>query len=173
MSGWKAWQADEVVEATDFQNFLQDQVVQVYAGTASQGSVIGTATTEGMVTYLTDNNQLAVALGTATWQGVNYRTVTASTAATYTASIADANTLIVTSGTPTVTVPDVLQVGQGFEIVRDGGTVTLAAGTGVTTWAGAGTAGTAVTFKIDQQYNGAQILKVAANSYRVIGRVIV
>jgi hypothetical protein len=41
----------------------------------------------------------------------------------------------------------------------------------VTSWAGAGTAGTAVTFKIDQQYNAATVQKVAANSYRVIGKI--
>jgi hypothetical protein len=43
----------------------------------------------------------------------------------------------------------------------------------VTSWGGAGTAGTAVTFKIDQQYNGATIQKVAANTYRVIGKITV
>ena len=65
-------------------------------------------------------------------------------------------------------------IGDRIDIIRDGaGTVTIAAGTGVTSWAGAGTAGTAVTFKIDQQYNAATVIEVAANSYRVIGKIIV
>jgi hypothetical protein len=41
----------------------------------------------------------------------------------------------------------------------------------VTSWAGAGTAGTAVTFKIDQTYNAATVQKVAANTYRVVGKI--
>jgi hypothetical protein len=84
--------------------------------------------------------------------------------------------LIVASSTAaqTITVPDVFEIGQAFEVIRDGaGTVSLAAGSGATSWAGAGTAGTAVTFKIDQQYNGAQVFKTAANAYRVIGKITV
>jgi hypothetical protein len=72
-----------------------------------------------------------------------------------------------------VTVPDLLSIGDRIDVIRDGaGTVSLAAGTGVTSWAGAGTAGTAVSFKIDQQYNAATVLKVAANTYRVIGKIV-
>lgn len=93
--------------------------------------------------------------------------------ASYTAVAGDANdVLYVSSGTVTITVPDVLSIGDRIDIIRDSsGTVTIAAGTGVTSWAGAGTAGTAVTFKIDQQYNAATVQKVAANTYRVIGRI--
>jgi hypothetical protein len=98
----------------------------------------------------------------------------AATATTYLASAGDRNETIYSLATAamTVTVPDVLNIGDRIDVIRDGaGTVIMAAGTGVTSWAGAGTAGTAVTFKIDQQYNGATIQKVAANSYRVIGKI--
>jgi hypothetical protein len=92
----------------------------------------------------------------------------------YTATTGDRNeTILANSGSAfTITVPDVFNIGDRIDVIRDGaGTVSIAAGTGVTTWAGAGTAGTAVTFKIDQQYNGATIQKIAANSYRVIGKI--
>jgi hypothetical protein len=99
----------------------------------------------------------------------------AGTTTAYTTTAADENDVIysLATATCTVTVPDLILVGDRIDIVRDGaGTVVIAAGTGVTSWAGAGTAGTAVTFKIDQQYNAATVLKVAANTYRVIGRII-
>ena len=167
----KVWAVNEILASADVNSYLMDQSVMAFAGTAARSSAIATAT-EGMTTYLSDNNQLAVATGTATWQGVNYRTVTANTATTYTVSIADANTLIYNTGATAVfTVPDVLQIGQGFEIISDNATSKLAAGTGVTSWAGAGTAGTAVQFTISEAYNGVQVLKVAANTYRVIGRI--
>ena len=72
----------------------------------------------------------------------------------------------------TFTLPDLFDIGERVDVVRDGaGTVSIAAGTGVTTWAGAGTAGTAKSFAMGTQYTAASIIKVAANSYRVIGAV--
>lgn len=167
----KVWAVNEILTAGDVNGYLMDQSVMTFAGTAARSSAIATAT-EGMTTYLSDNNQLAVALGTASWQGVNYRTMTANTATAYTISLNDANTLIYNTGATAIfTVPDVLQIGQGFEIISDNATSKVVAGTGVTSWAGAGTAGTAVGFTIDQAYNGVQVLKVAANTYRVIGKI--
>lgn len=173
--GRKVWTAGDVLSAANLNGYVADQVVQVYAGTAARGSSLNGSATEGMVTYLSDFNQLDFFDGSA-YSGINYRTVVSATATANTAVLGWANELVVASNASamTVTVPDVFNVGQGFEVVREGaGTVVLAAGTGVTSWAGAGTAGTAVTFKIDQQYNGAQVIKTAANSYRVIGKVTV
>lgn len=173
--GRKTFIATEVLTAANVNGYLMDQSVMVFAGTAARGSAIGTAVSEGMTSYRSDFNILEVYDGSA-WAGINERTITNATAAAYTATLSNANGLIVASSTAaqTITIPDVYEIGQAFEVIRDGaGTVTLAAGTGVTSWAGAGTAGTAVTFKIDQQYNGAQVFKVAANSYRVIGKITV
>jgi hypothetical protein len=178
--GRKVFTAGEVLTAANVQDYLQDQVVQVYAGTAARGSAIGTATTEGMVTYLADTNEIQVATGTATWATVFPvslpTTAVNSITTAYTAVAGDENDTIYVSGTAavTVTVPDVLSVGGRIDIWRNaGGTVTIAAGTGVTDWAGAGTAGTSVTFKIDQTYNAATVQKVAANTYRVVGKITV
>lgn len=330
MAGWTQWGIGQVVEATDFQGYIQDQVVQVYTDSTARGSALGTAVSAGMMSYLTASTALqyyngsawanvsqigditAVTAGTGLTGGgvsgdvtlnvdyaavgsavlaspnmtgtavmsnanitgsmyvynilnirpsgnaafeigtngtsstpfidfhsgatfVDYdsriiasggngtsgngsltiqaagltlpsntsigsvsateigyldgvtsavqtqlnakadftQTVSGKTSA-YTAVASDANDLIyVSSGTVTVTIPDVLAIGDRIDILRDSsGTVTIAAGTGVTSWGGAGTAGTAVTFKIDQQYNAATVYKVAAATYRVIGRIV-
>jgi hypothetical protein len=70
MAGWKDWAVNEIVTADDFQNYVQDQVVQVYAGTAARATALGSAVTEGMVSYLSDSNTLQVYNGTA-WADVS------------------------------------------------------------------------------------------------------
>ena len=175
--GRKVFTAGEVLTAANVQGYLQDQVVQVYASSAARSSALGTAT-EGMISYLSDTNAVEKFTGAA-WESIVPTTtspVSTAVTAAYTAIAGNAGGKIIANGTVayTITFPDVFAVYDTVEVYRDSsGTVTLAAGTGVTVWAGAGTAGTAVTFKIDQQYNGAAVTKVAANSYRVIGKIAV
>jgi hypothetical protein len=127
-----------------------------------------------MLTYLEDTNTYQYWSGSA-WTGLGPTAPTnATVTSAYTATAANAGGFIysTSSSAITITIPDVFQVGDRVDIIRDGaGTVTIAAGTGITSWAGAGTAGTALTFKIDQQYNAATVLDVAANTYRVIGKI--
>ena len=174
--GYKVFTAGEVLTAANVMGYLQDQAVMVFAGTAARGSAIGTAT-EGMVTYLTDSNTITVYDGSA-WQqvypGAASVTTIASATTAYTAVAGDANNVIYSLATAaaTITIDDIFSVGDRIDIWRDGaGTVTIAAGTGATSWAGVGTAGTAVTFKINEQYNAATVQKVAANTYRVVGKI--
>jgi hypothetical protein len=70
MAGWTQWGVGEVVEAVDFQNYIQDQVVQTYADSTARTSALGTAVTEGMVSYLADTNVLQFYNGTA-WENVS------------------------------------------------------------------------------------------------------
>jgi uncharacterized membrane protein YdcZ (DUF606 family) len=70
MSGWTLWGIGEVVEAADFQNYIQDQVVQTYAGTAARTASLGTFVAEGMVSYLADTNTLQFYNGAA-WENVS------------------------------------------------------------------------------------------------------
>jgi hypothetical protein len=173
-AGWRTFTALSTLTAAQVQNYLQDQAVQVYATTAARSSALGTSVSSGMVSAITATESLDFYAHGA-WTGLNYSTITNSTATTYTVAATDNNSTInfANASAQTVTVPDILDIGERVDVIRDGaGTVIIAAGTGVTTWAGAGTAGTAVTFKVNTQYGGASIMKVAANSYRVIGSII-
>jgi hypothetical protein len=173
--GYRVFNAGEVLSAANINNYLMRQSVMTFASSGARGSALGTAVEEGMLSYLNDTNTLTVYDGSS-WQQIYPQTSVNSITAAYTATASDANDTIYVSGTAavTITVPDVLSIGERIDIWRNAGdTVTLAAGTGVSDWAGAGTAGTAITFKIDQTYNAATVQKVAANTYRVVGKVSV
>ena len=67
--GWKKFQAGEVLTANNFQSYAVDQSVQYYASSAARTTALGTAVTEGMVSYLADVNDIQVYDGAA-WQSV-------------------------------------------------------------------------------------------------------
>jgi len=69
-SGFRTFQSGEVLTAANVQNYLMDQSVMVFAGTAARSSAIGTATAEtGMVTYRTDGTADAARQGFEFWDG--------------------------------------------------------------------------------------------------------
>jgi len=57
---WKQWDQGEIVEAGDFQEFIQDQVVQSYANDSERNTTLGTAVKEGMLSYREDANVVEV-----------------------------------------------------------------------------------------------------------------
>jgi hypothetical protein len=75
--GRRIFAAGEVLTAGNVMNYLMDQSVMNFAGTAARGSAIGTAVTEGMVSYLndTDNFEVYRAIGTAApaWNPMAFR----------------------------------------------------------------------------------------------------
>ena len=74
--GRRTFAPGEVLTASNVMNYLQDQAVMNFAGTAARGSAIGTAVAEGMVSYINDTDSLEVyrAIGTAApgWQPVAF-----------------------------------------------------------------------------------------------------
>lgn len=82
MSGWKQWQIAEEVLADEFQSYVQDQVVQVYADSTARGTALGTAVSAGMMSYLTSSTALQYYNGSS-WQNVSQvGDITAVTAGT-------------------------------------------------------------------------------------------
>jgi len=59
----KVFDAGEVLSATDVNNFLMNQMVMTFAGTAARGSAIPSPT-EGMLTYLADTDKFEFFNGT-------------------------------------------------------------------------------------------------------------
>jgi hypothetical protein len=183
--GRKTWSPNDILAAADVNGYLMDQSVMVFNDAAAREAEIPSPD-EGMLSYRKDSNIVEVYTGAAYEQifpavvnsldagklVVPGTAVTASMTAT--SAVANGAIWVNAAGAVTVTIPDVLDLYDHVIIHRNGGgTVTIAAGTGVTNWAGAGTAGTAVTFKIDQLYGAAGVQKVAANTYRVVGRIVV
>jgi hypothetical protein len=200
MSGYRTWTPGEVITASNVQDYLQDQTVMVFASNAVRSTAV-VVPTEGMLSWLEDDNKyqyyngsswtdliIPITGGTAGAAYVSGGTADAAfgdvkaqfiettltdKSTSYTAQATDANTVINMTSTGTVTVPDVLDsVGDRVDILRNtSGTVYIAAGTGITDWAGAGTAGTAVVFYIHTAYAPASVIKTDADTYRVIGQV--
>jgi hypothetical protein len=156
-------------------SYLTDtKTLQVYGTAWADVSSPGDITEVTAGTGLTGGGSSGAVTLNVNYAGLNSPVGTVTAA--YTAVAADNNELLIANGTAayTITVPDVLSIGGRLDIVRNSsGTVTIAAGTGVTDWAGAGTAGTAVTFKMDQQYNAATVFKTGAGAYRVVGKITV
>jgi hypothetical protein len=79
-SGRKTFAAGSVLSAADVQNYLQDQSVMVFAGTASRGSAIASPST-GMVSFLTDSEQIQVYNGS-NWLPLPYAQAVGTASAT-------------------------------------------------------------------------------------------
>jgi len=67
--GRRTFAPGEVLTASNVMNYLMDQSVMNFAGTAARGSAIGTAVAEGMVSYQNDSNTMTVYDGSV-WQQV-------------------------------------------------------------------------------------------------------
>ena len=203
MSGYRSWTPGEILTASNAQNYLQDQSVMVFSGSAARSSAV-VSPDEGMLTYLLDLNrfefydgsswvtlvngvgaagtagQALVSNGTASpsFTDTNakfIKTDLSNKSASYTAVADDTNTVLNVTSASTVTIPDVMpEIGDMIQIINNStGIITLRAGSGVTSWAGVGTAGTTISFLMDSPYTAAAVVKTAANQYRVIGKVVV
>ena len=70
-AGWKSYSTGDFIEATTFQKFIQDQVIQVYNNASSRDSALGTNDAEGMFCFLKDNSAGSDGSGTSELQFYN------------------------------------------------------------------------------------------------------
>jgi hypothetical protein len=82
MTGWKQWAIAEVVDADEFQTYLQDQVVQVYADEDARTLALGSNAAEGMICYLKNIDALFFYNGSAWVAAASDGDITAVTAGT-------------------------------------------------------------------------------------------
>ena len=57
-AGFKVWTTGDLVNASDFNNYVQEQVIGVFASTSARDSAISSPE-EGMFAYLSDTNTLS------------------------------------------------------------------------------------------------------------------
>jgi hypothetical protein len=200
MSGFKTFSPGDVIRANDVQGFLMDQAVMVFPSDAVRATAI-VVPTEGMLSWneaedgyqyynganwvdliipieggtvgqaYVSNGTAQAAFGDVKAQFIE--TTLQDKSANYTVANSDRNTVLNVTSSATVTFPDVLtEVGDRIDVLANtSGTVFLAAGTGITSWAGAGTAGTGNVFYIHTAYAPASVIKTGTSEYRVIGQV--
>ena len=56
-AGFKVWATGDLVTASDFNNYIQEQVIMVFADSSARGSAVSSPE-EGMFAYLKDTNTL-------------------------------------------------------------------------------------------------------------------
>jgi len=174
------------LNASELNTYLMSQVVATFANATARTSAIATPV-EGQVTYLESTDLFSW------WNGSAWVTLVPSEAqyltgvtsniqtqlnakenaaytvsnisANYTIVATDASKLIVSTGSAiTITVANVLSVGQRIDFLQDGaGQITFAAGSGVTLQSKGS------RLKTTEAESAASIICIASGQYRLIG----
>ena len=63
-AGFKVWSTGDLVNASDFNNYIQEQVIMVFANSSARGTAVSSPE-EGMFAYLSDTNDLTFYNGSA------------------------------------------------------------------------------------------------------------
>ena len=99
-SGFRTFQSGEVLTSSNVQNYLMDQAVMVFAGTAARSSAIASPET-GMLTYRTDGTADSGRAGFEFYNGSAYTKLIQSSGILQVVSTTKTDTFTSTSGTYT------------------------------------------------------------------------
>lgn len=150
--------------ASELNTNLMQQAIAVFLDATSRDAAI-TAPVEGQFAYLTASDELVKYNGSA-WVAAIAEPTTAvqEKASNYTLLAGDAGSYIYVTAAATITVADVLEVGETVNIISTtADAVDFAAGAGVTLYS----KGDLVT--LTGQYSGASVTKKASGAYFIIG----
>lgn len=152
------------LQASELNSNLMQQVIAVFTDSTARDAAIDTPV-EGQFVYLTGSEELLKYDGSAWVDGAAPpATAVQEKSTNYTLLASDAGSYIYVTGEATITIPDVLAVGETVNIISTtadavdfaaGGSVTLNSKDSLVALTG--------------QYSGASITKKAANSYFLIG----
>lgn len=154
------------LNASELNGFLMSQSIAVFVDAAARNAAIETPV-EGQFAYLTGSDNLVKYNGAAWVDAIsipdNSTTVTEQ-AVSRSLTSADQNRYIYSTSAITITVDDVLAIGETVNLIQNtAGQITFVAGAGVTLNSKAARLKTAV------QFSGVSITKKAANSYYLVG----
>jgi len=150
--------------ASELNTNLMQQAIAVFLDATSRDAAI-TAPVEGQFAYLTASDELVKYNGSA-WVAAIAEPTTAvqEKSSSYTLLASDAGSYIYVTAAATITVADVLEVGETVNIISTtADAVDFAAGGGVTLYS----KGDLVT--LTGQYSGASVTKKASGAYFIIG----
>lgn len=156
------------LNASELNTYLMNQSVMVFADATARDAAL-TSPTEGMLVWLQDSNKFVYRTGSSTWSDLiasPAQTISDKTS-NYSILATDAEKLIrSTSGAITITIDNVLSVGQRIDFAQYGsGQITFAAGSGVTLNSADS------LLKTAKQYAGATVECVASGVYWLVGNL--
>ena len=149
--------------ASELNTNLMQQAIAVFLDATSRDAAI-TAPVEGQFAYLTASDELVKYNGSAWVDAIAVSTAVQEKSSSYTLLAGDAGSYIYVTAAATITVADVLEVGETVNIISTtADAVDFAAGAGVTLYS----KGDLVT--LTGQYSGASVTKKASGAYFIIG----
>jgi hypothetical protein len=134
----------------------------------------------GEIGYETDTAKFKIGTGSTAWTSLAYAagaapalTMNAQTGTTYTLASSDSGALVTASNTSAVTItvpPSVFTTGQVITVQSiNTGTVTFAAGSGVTITSTGATASAPI---LRAQYSAADVICTGTNTFTIVGDII-
>ena len=150
--------------ASELNTNLMQQAIAVFLDATSRDAAI-TAPVEGQFAYLTASDELVKYNGSAWVAGIPEAATTVSEkASNYTLLASDAGSYIYVTAAATITVADVLAVGETVNIISTtADAVDFAAGAGVTLYSKDS------LVALTGQYSGASVTKKATGDYFIVG----
>lgn len=160
---YKIFQNGFPLQASELNENLMQQSIAVFTDASGRDAAI-TSPVNGQFAYLTGSSSLTKYNGSAWVDALASSTAVQEKSTNYTIQGSDAGSYIYVTAAATLTVADVLEVGETINFISTtADTVTFAAGSGVTVNSKGG------ALSIAGQYSGASLTKKATNVYYLVG----